>query len=82
MCRKDIFNEAKENMAWDFIEILVDEFDEYDNLLTILLDEDCIIIHIQSEFKHNYTAIEVARFKEMQFDYFNSLINELVFYAV
>lgn len=82
MCRKDIFNEAKESMAWDFIEILVDEFDEYDNLLTILLDEDCIIIHTQSEFKHNYTMIEITRFKEMQFDYFDSLINELVFYAV
>lgn len=75
---KDIFNEAKQNMKYEDL-VLVDEWSDDGDLVTIFKDEKNVVIQVLGFFSQEIKKKEVdyQKFRNMKFNQFKKIINDL-----
>lgn len=75
---KDIFNEAKQNMKYEDL-VLVDEWSDDGDLITIFKDEKNVVIQVLGFFSQEIKKREVdyQKFRNMKFNQFKKIINDL-----
>lgn len=75
---KDIFNEAKQNMKYEDL-VLVDEWSDDGDLITIFKDEKNVVIQVLGFFSQEIKKKEVdyQKFRNMKFNQFKKIINDL-----